>query len=305
MKRLISNIKSTKWLSEGNTHWFNRLWFIVFVSIFYPLIGLLFLWISPVFKRWVKITASAGLIVYFIYGFITLNYENRMNYYETPGQTLARSLFHRQVKTYLPRYYFYGYKYKSPDKSRRILSTEEIADIYTKCTVKIDIYDRDKKLLKSGSGVIISPNGYILTNSHIIGGAYSADITLNDNRVFKDVFLVKQNFEPIDLAILKINCSQLSCGIVGDSDKCKVGEEILTVGNPSVFDFTVSKGIISSLRNMGDFSAIQISAPTSFGSSGGPVINKYGEIIGIITSGANPSNAQNVSLAIPINCIKK
>ena len=304
MKRMIDKIKSIKWLSEGNIHWFNRLWFIVFVSIFYPLIGLLFLWISPVFRRWIKIIASVGLIAYFIYGFITLNYKDRMNYYETPGQTIARSLFHRELETYLPKYHLNDINYKKADKKRSILSTEEIADIYNKCTIKIDVYDKNRRLIKSGSGVIISPKGYILTNSHIISGAYSADITLSDNRVFKEVFLVKNNFEPIDLAVLKINRSGLSCGVVGNSDTCKVGEEIVTVGNPSIYDFTVSKGIISSLRDMGEFSALQISAPASFGSSGGPVINKYGEIIGIITLGANPWNAQNITLAIPINCIK-
>ncbi|MGO9797659.1 MAG: trypsin-like peptidase domain-containing protein [Terracidiphilus sp.] len=141
-----------------------------------------------------------------------------------------------------------------------------------------------------GSGVILSPDGYIVTNDHVVDGATQIRVTLNDRRVFtaKLIGVDKLN----DLAVIKIDAHDLTSVPWGDSSKVKPGQTVLAFGNPfGSFPFTVTRGIISGLdrpnpyrddpRKPGDF--IQTDAAINPGNSGGPLVNAHGEVIGINT----------------------
>ena len=141
-----------------------------------------------------------------------------------------------------------------------------------------------------GSGVIISPDGYIVTNDHVVDGATQIRVTLDDRRIFaaKLVGVDKLN----DLAVIKIDAHNLPSVPWGNSNNLKTGETVLAFGNPfGDFPFTVTRGIVSGLdrpnpysddpRKPGDF--IQTDAAINPGNSGGPLVNAYGQVIGINT----------------------
>ena len=141
-----------------------------------------------------------------------------------------------------------------------------------------------------GSGIIISPDGYIVTNNHVVDGATQVRVTLNDRRVFtaKVVGVDKLN----DLAVIKINANNLATVAWGDSTKLHPGQSVLAFGSPfGYFQFSVTRGIVSALdrpnpytddpRKPGDY--IQTDAAINPGNSGGPLVDAHGELVGINT----------------------
>jgi serine protease Do len=141
-----------------------------------------------------------------------------------------------------------------------------------------------------GSGVIVSPDGYIVTNDHVVDGATQIRVTLNDRRVFpaKVVGVDKLN----DVAVIKIDAQNLPTAPWGDSAKLRPGETVLAFGNPfGNFPFTVTRGIVSGLDRPNPYSDdprkpgafIQTDAAINPGNSGGPLVNAYGQVIGIDT----------------------
>ena len=140
----------------------------------------------------------------------------------------------------------------------------------------------------TGSGVIISPDGYIVTNNHVVNGADELTVTLNDNREFSARII---GTDPnTDLALIKINGKSLPTLPIGDSDNLKVGEWVLAVGNPYNLSSTVTAGIVSAkARSMGGegsngpqiSSFIQTDAAINPGNSGGALVNAKGELVGI------------------------
>lgn len=156
-----------------------------------------------------------------------------------------------------------------------------------------------------GSGVIISEDGYILTNNHVIKDATIIKVRLYKSK--EDLEAVVIGKDPkIDIALLKINKDNLPFAKLGDSDKLEVGDWVIAIGNPFGLSHTVTKGIVSAKgRVIGsgpydDF--IQTDAPINFGNSGGPLFNLNGEIVGINT--AIIAGGQNIGFSIPINMIK-
>jgi serine protease Do len=163
-----------------------------------------------------------------------------------------------------------------------------------------------------GSGVIISPDGYIVTNDHVVDGATQIRVTLNDRRVFtaKLVGVDKLN----DLAVIKIDQHNLSSIAWGDSTRLRPGQTVLAFGNPfGNFPFTVTRGIISGLdrpnpysddaRKPGDY--IQTDAAINPGNSGGPLVNAHGELIGIDTFIiSNSGSFAGAGFAIPVQLVK-
>ena len=140
----------------------------------------------------------------------------------------------------------------------------------------------------TGSGVIISPDGYIVTNNHVVNGADELTVTLNDNREFSARII---GTDPnTDLALIKVNGKNLPTLPIGDSDNLKVGEWVLAVGNPYNLSSTVTAGIVSAkARSMGGegtngpqvSSFIQTDAAINPGNSGGALVNVKGELVGI------------------------
>lgn len=156
-----------------------------------------------------------------------------------------------------------------------------------------------------GSGVIISEDGYILTNHHVIKDANIIKVRLYKSK--EDIEATVVGKDPkIDIALLKINKDNLPYAKLGDSDKLEVGDWVIAIGNPFGLSHTVTKGIVSAKgRVIGsgpydDF--IQTDAPINFGNSGGPLFNLNGEIVGINT--AIIAGGQNIGFSIPINMIK-
>jgi len=164
----------------------------------------------------------------------------------------------------------------------------------------------------SGSGVIIASDGYIVTNNHVIENADEIEVTLNDNRRYEAELI---GTDPnTDLAVIKINESNLQHLKYGNSDVVKIGEWVLAVGNPFNLTSTVTAGIVSAKarnirilqRQYGIESFIQTDAAVNPGNSGGALVNLNGELIGINTAIATPTGTYaGYSFAVPVSLVKK
>lgn len=164
---------------------------------------------------------------------------------------------------------------------------------------------RPQKQRGQGSGFVISDEGYILTNNHVVAGADEIKVKLSDGREFRGE--LKGSDEKLDLALIKITSkNNLPLATLGDSDAIEVGEWVLAIGNPFGLSQTVTAGIVSAKgRVIGsgpydDF--IQTDASINPGNSGGPLFNAKGEVIGINT--AIVAGGQGIGFAIPINMAK-
>ncbi len=174
--------------------------------------------------------------------------------------------------------------------------------------------EESQRQLGLGSGVIISSDGYIVTNNHVIDGAERLEITLNDNRQFNATVI---GTDPnTDLALIKIDATDLPVIPMGDSDALKVGEWVLAVGNPFGLTSTVTTGIVSAKarsissatngRPMGLESYIQTDAAVNPGNSGGALVNLDGELVGINTAIYSQTGSYaGYSFAIPTAVVTK
>lgn len=178
--------------------------------------------------------------------------------------------------------------------------TSEIAQEGSKATVFIVTRSKIGIELGSGSGFIVSSDGKIVTNFHVIENAYYASIKLNNGDVYDDISIIDYD-ERRDLAVLKIKGLKLSTVAIGKSDTLKVGEKVIAIGNPQGLENTVSEGILSSVRNIEGVNVLQITAPISPGSSGGPLFDSKGCVIGITS--AMLRGGQNLNFAIPIDYV--
>ena len=162
-----------------------------------------------------------------------------------------------------------------------------------------------------GSGVIISPDGYIVTNNHVVDGATDVRVTMSDRRILPAKVV---GTDPLtDLAVLKVDGHNLPNAPWGDSTKLHPGQTVLAFGNPFGFRFTVTRGIVSALnrpnlssddaRRPGQF--IQTDAAINPGNSGGPLVNARGEVIGINTFLISPSGSfSGMGFAIPTQIVR-
>lgn len=179
----------------------------------------------------------------------------------------------------------------------------------------INVFGQETDTTSSGTGIIFSDDGYILTNYHVVEMAvsegYKINVVLNDGSTYEAQFIGKEN-DMNDVAILKIAAEGLNAATIGDSDSLEVGESIYTVGNPlDELANTMTSGIVSALNRDISFSndtgtadkikMFQIDAAVNSGNSGGPVYNAEGEVIGIVTAKYSSSNFDGLGFAIPIN----
>jgi serine protease Do len=169
---------------------------------------------------------------------------------------------------------------------------------------------KDRREKSLGSGVIVSPEGYVLTNNHVVDGATDVRVTLSDKREFQA--RVVGTDPKTDIAVLKIDARNLSPITIGDSSKVEVGDTALAIGDPFGVGQTVTRGIISATGrgNLGieayeDF--LQTDAPINPGNSGGALVDDRGELIGIntaiITHGSGGS--QGIGFAVPANLARQ
>src|SRR5262245_12081987 len=167
---------------------------------------------------------------------------------------------------------------------------------------------RERRERSLGSGVIATPDGYVLTNSHVVDGSGDVKVALSDNRELTGQLV---GADPgTDIAVLKINADHLSTLPIGDSTKVEVGDLALAMGNPFGLGRTVTMGIVSATGRGGlgiedyeDF--IQTDASINPGNSGGPLVNVRGELIGLNTAILSPSGGNlGIGFAVPSNMVR-
>lgn len=148
----------------------------------------------------------------------------------------------------------------------------------------------------NGSGFIVRQDGVFVTNLHVLQDAETLSVKLPNGEIYNHVFVLDMD-EPRDLAILKIPATGLSALRIGDDRLVEVGDTVYALGNPLGLDQTFTDGILSARRVIDGIERLQISAPISLGSSGGPILNSSGEVIGVAT--AFMPDGQNLNIAMP------
>lgn len=173
-------------------------------------------------------------------------------------------------------------------------------------------YSKPREVAGYGSGVIISADGYIITNNHVIEDAENVEVKLNDNRLFNAEIIGRD--PTTDIALLKVKASNLPYIRYGDSDQLRIGEWVLAVGNPFNLTSTVTAGIVSAKgRSLGILDAdlriesfIQTDAALNMGNSGGALVDTKGLLVGITSAIFSPSGAYaGYSFAIPVAIVRK
>ena len=181
------------------------------------------------------------------------------------------------------------------------LSYVELAKLSTSI-VMIKVYNRKQEMICTGSGIMIGKDGFILTNCHVISGGYFFEVRIEDDETsYTTDEIIKYN-QHLDLAIIRIRRVLNPLSLYSGNEALVRGQKVVAIGSPLGLFNSVSDGIISGFRNIENVDMIQFSAPTSPGSSGGAVLNMYGEVIGISTAGF--SEGQNINLAVPYMAIK-
>lgn len=174
-------------------------------------------------------------------------------------------------------------------------SFEELAQLASSI-VMITIHNDKGEAIGGGSGIMIGTQGFILTNNHVAsGGKYYTVHIEGDETEYKTSDVIKYHYV-LDLAIIRINRTLSPLKFYKDSKKLVRGQKVVAIGSPLGLFNSVSDGIISGFRRIRDVDMIQFTAPTSHGSSGGAVLNMYGEVIGISTAGFD--DGQNLNLAV-------
>ena len=194
--------------------------------------------------------------------------------------------------------------------TRDLVATVRDSIVYIEVYVN---YRGEETLYGSGSGIVISDDGYILTNAHVVDNmtSYKVQVTTTDpvegTGVTEkyDAKLVGSDTDT-DLAVLKIEATGLQSAVLGDSDELHLGDDIVVIGNPLGLETSVSKGIISGLNrqissNERSLSSIQTDAAINSGNSGGAMFDMYGKVVGVVNEKLINNYAENVGFAITIN----
>jgi S1-C subfamily serine protease len=180
------------------------------------------------------------------------------------------------------------------------LSPEEIARQSFPSSVGIYLFDEDKNPIKSGSGFFVSP-GVIATNYHVIEGASFGIAKIVGKEKKHQISNVKAVNQRIDLALIEVSDLSIPPLFLDNGRKLSVGQKVYAIGNPQGLEGTFSEGIVSSVREVGDDYYIQMTTPISSGSSGGPVLDDRGLVVGL--SVATYQNGQNLNFAVPVKYV--
>ncbi len=175
-------------------------------------------------------------------------------------------------------------------------------------SVSTNIFGYATESASAGSGFIVTEDGYIVTNYHVVSGAKSVKVTLYSGETYDAEVIGGE--EDYDIAVLKINAEGLQAVTLGDSDRLNVGAEVAAIGNPlGELTFSMTQGVVSCVNRAINvdgtpFNMIQIDASINPGNSGGPLVNRYGEVIGIVSAKYTQyasTTVEGLGFAIPIN----
>lgn len=171
--------------------------------------------------------------------------------------------------------------------------------------VNINVYgNQSVSPISSGAGIVMTEDGYIITNAHVVDGGNSVNVVFHDGTSSRGVIVGAD--EATDLAVVKVEEKGLIEAEFGESTQLKVGERVVAIGNAGGLSSTMTQGIISGLeRDLGEgarsLKLIQVDAAINPGNSGGPLINRFGQVIGINSSKIANVNYEGIGFAIPIN----
>lgn len=183
-------------------------------------------------------------------------------------------------------------------------------EIYEKCVPSIvSIEAESAEEYSTGTGVVMTSDGYIITNAHVVAGAHSVRVILNDDRILSARLVGADGGE--DLAVLKVDAGDLHPAEFGDSSTLRTGDTVLAIGDPLGYRASITQGIVSALDRTMDvdgvnMTLIQTSAPINFGNSGGALINRQGQVVGITTIKiiSEDGGVEGLGFAIPMTRVK-
>ncbi len=207
-------------------------------------------------------------------------------------------------------------KFEKQPEDDRALSAETIYEKVSPSVVGVVVYDTKADIISDpiseGSGIVISEKGYVVTNSHVVGNSkqHNIKIVLNTNEEFSGKVIGYDS--KTDIAVIKVDKTGLTPATFGDSDDVKVGAGALALGNPLGLNFasSLTRGIVSAVNRCSSGSAnslvkyIQTDAAINPGNSGGPLINAYGQVIGMNSSKIAVAHCEGMGFAIPSNTVK-
>jgi len=281
--------------------WYLKRRFVFSMLLVFQPLGLILLWTGAKFKKFTKVffTAFFG----FIFVLLVVNYNKAYNeiirktaldkIIESISKPKEGIFIERASKDSLQNLKLCTF----PGLSNVKLEISEIASRCSPAVVSIAVKDKAGKEIGAGSGFIVSDDGFIITSFHVLESAYRAIVEIREGQREEAYFI--KGMPDLDIAVLKIDAQNLPFLSIGDSERLVKGQSVVVLGNPAGFERSISEGIISAIRSKGNLKIIQMTAPVSLGSSGGPVINEYGEVVGITTLASY--RAQNLNFAIPIN----
>lgn len=234
------------------------------------------------------------------------------HHYIPPAQVVIRE----SISTSIPaQYQHHNLSFKSAEDFKEAAEKITPAVVNVRAIKEVTAnnrWNRNRKMGATGSGVIVSPDGYIVTNRHVVLGTDQLEITLANKRTYEGAIIGMD--KTTDLALIKIDEENLPIALFGNSDLAGIGEWVLAVGNPFNLESTVTAGIISAKGRSIDIlegqdrieSFIQTDAAVNPGNSGGALVNATGELIGINTAIITQSGRyEGYSFAIPSNLVAK
>ncbi|MCU0665492.1 MAG: S1C family serine protease [Candidatus Omnitrophica bacterium] len=302
---IVSNLLRDK--NEKNLKWYFRKRF-VFFTLIPPLspLGMINLWAGARFKKVTKVILSIIFISLFTAYTLQCYKDDNKDQARNPFESIIAMVNKPKKGVLLKRASMQEIgNFKLSFLSRRKRKKMSSTDISQKCMPAVATITTKNKYgtrLGLGSGFVVSGDGVIATNFHVVESAAQVEVKIGD-KTYKEAYFIK-GVPDLDIALIKIKAENLPVLFAGDSDRLVNGQDIVVLGNPSGFERSVSTGVISAIRSNDKMKLLQMTAPVSPGSSGGPVLNEYGEVVGITTL-ASFLFSQNVNFAVPINYIKQ
>ena len=187
----------------------------------------------------------------------------------------------------------------------------DATEIYQKCVPSIvSLWAESDDTYSTGTGIVMSSDGYLLTNAHVVAGSKSVYVAFHDETILEAKLVGADADE--DVAVLKVDAQGLTPAEFGDSDQLQCGEMVVAIGDPLGYRTSITQGIVSALHRMiyvdgVDMEVIQTSAPINFGNSGGALINDHGQVVGITTMKivSQDNTVEGLGFAIPMNNVKE